>query len=507
MSGREGLYRSRLDKMDEEALSYLSSLAEDREILIDDIEGSEAHVIMLCEQGIIPRRDARLILEALEELKEKAMRGELRLEGRFEDVHEFVEAKLIEKLGTEVGGKLHTGRSRNDQVALDIRLRTRKLLLELWEEALKLGEALLSKAEEELETLAIHYTHLQQAQLGYLSHYLISHLDHLLRDIERIRECYRRTNKSPLGACAVAGSTLPLDRLRVAELLGFDGIVENSIDAVSSRDFALEAISTAAILMTNLSRLAEDLIIWSSSEFDYVELPDSLASPSSVMPHKKNPCILELLRARAGRVIGVLTASLAMLKGIPTGYDRDLQEGKPLIWEALKLASSSLRILAKVVSRLKIKREKLLRSAEESYAPAIELAEALMKHANLSLREAHRLVGALVRSLHQSGKTLKDLTPEKISEAAERVLGKSAALPEQILEKLSKVEEVPRLRLTRGSSSPGEVRRQLDKRRLALDGLREELEVVKKDLSKSREMFEGSLSEILRSGENPSKNY
>ena len=507
MSGREGLYRSRLDKMDEEALSYLSSLAEDREILIDDIEGSEAHVIMLCEQGIIPRRDARLILETLEELKEKAARGELRLEGRFEDVHEFVEAKLIEKLGTEVGGKLHTGRSRNDQVALDIRLRTRKLLLELWEEALKLGEALLSKAEEELETLAIHYTHLQQAQLGYLSHYLISHLDHLLRDVERIRECYRRTNKSPLGACAVAGSTLPLDRLRVAELLGFDGIVENSIDAVSSRDFALEAISTAAILTTNLSRLAEDLIIWSSSEFDYVELPDSLASPSSVMPHKKNPCILELLRARAGRVIGVLTASLAMLKGIPTGYDRDLQEGKPLIWEALKLASSSLRILAKVVSRLKIKREKLLRSAEESYAPAIELAEALMKHANLSLREAHRLVGALVRSLHQSGKTLKDLTPEKISEAAERVLGKSAALPEQILEKLSKVEEVPRLRLTRGSSSPGEVRRQLDKRRLALDGLREELEVVKKDLSKSREMFEGSLSEILRSGENPSKNY
>ncbi|HDD66909.1 MAG TPA: argininosuccinate lyase, partial [Nitrososphaeria archaeon] len=440
-------------------------------------------------------------------LKEKAARGELRLEGRFEDVHEFVEAKLIEKLGTEVGGKRHTGRSRNDQVALDIRLRTRKLLLELWEEALKLGEALLSKAEEELETLAIHYTHLQQAQLGYLSHYLISHLDHLLRDVVRIRECYRRTNKSPLGACAVAGSTLPLDRLRVAELLGFDGIVENSIDAVSSRDFALEAISTAAILMTNLSRLAEDLIIWSSSEFDYVELPDSLASPSSVMPHKKNPCILELLRARAGRVIGVLTASLAMLKGIPTGYDRDLQEGKPLIWEALKLASSSLRILAKVVSRLKIKREKLLRSAEESYAPAIELAEALMKHANLSLREAHRLVGALVRSLHQSGKTLKDLTPEKISEAAERVLGKSAALPEQILEKLSKVEEVPRLRLTRGSSSPGEVRRQLDKRRLALDGLREELEVVKKDLSKSREMFEGSLSEILRSGENPSKNY
>ncbi|MEM4649019.1 MAG: lyase family protein, partial [Nitrososphaerota archaeon] len=190
-AGRGGLYRSRLEEMDEEALSYLSSLAEDQEILLEDIEGTEAHVIMLCEQGIIPRDDAAKILSALEELREKALQGELRLEGGYEDVHELIESKVIEKLGIEVGGKLHTGRSRNDQVALDIRLRTRRLLLELWEVALKLADELLSRAEKELETPMIHYTHLQHAQVGYVSQYLLAHLDHLLRDIERIESCYR----------------------------------------------------------------------------------------------------------------------------------------------------------------------------------------------------------------------------------------------------------------------------------------------------------------------------
>lgn len=198
MSVGGGLYRSRLEKMDEEALSYLSSLAEDQEILLDDIEGTMAHVIMLCEQGIIPRNDAAKILSVLEELGEKAIQGELRLEGDYEDVHEFIESKVIERLGIEIGGKLHTGRSRNDQIALDIRLRTRRLLLEIWEAALKLADELLSRAEKELETPIIHYTHLQHAQIGYVSQYLLSHLDHLLRDIERLEGCYRRTNMSPL---------------------------------------------------------------------------------------------------------------------------------------------------------------------------------------------------------------------------------------------------------------------------------------------------------------------
>ncbi|MEM1655531.1 MAG: argininosuccinate lyase [Nitrososphaerota archaeon] len=497
-AGRGGLYRSRLEEMDEEALSYLSSLAEDQEILLEDIEGTEAHVIMLCEQGIIPRDDAAKILLALEELREKVLQGELRLEGGYEDVHELIESKVIEKLGIEVGGKLHTGRSRNDQVALDIRLRIRRLLLELWRAALKLAEELLSRAEKELETPMIHYTHLQHAQIGYVSQYLLAHLDHLLRDIERMESCYRRTNKSPLGACAVAGSTLPLNRELVARLLGFDGVVENSVDAVSSRDFALEALSAAAIMMTNLSRIAEDIIIWSTSEFGYLELPDSLASPSSIMPHKKNPCILELLRAKTAKVIGLLAGSLALMKGIPTGYDRDLQEGKPMIWEALKETRSSLMMMAKTIRLVRFNADRLREAVEQSYAPAIELTEALMKHAGLSLREAHKLVGYMVKLLHEQGRALKTLKPEELSAAASRVLGKSIIVPPEILERAIEPAEIMRQRMTLGSASPQEIRRMLEKRREALNQAWARLREVENNLLLARQFFEESLEKIAK---------
>lgn len=495
---RGGLYRSRLEEMDEEALSYLSSLSEDQEILLDDLEGTEAHVIMLCEQKIISRADAAKILSVLEDLREKALRGELKLEDGFEDVHEFIESMVIERLGVEVGGKLHTGRSRNDQIALDIRLRTRRLLLEIWEAALKLAEELLSKAEKEIETPMIHYTHLQHAQVGYVSHYLLAHLDHLLRDIERIEECYRRVNRSPLGACAIAGSTLPLDRMLVARLLGFEGIVENSIDAVSSRDFALEALSAAAILMANLSRIAEDLITWSSSEFGYVELPDSLASPSSIMPHKKNPCILELLRAKAAKVIGLLAGSLTLMKGIPTGYDRDMQEGKPLIWEALRETRDSIIIMAKAISQVEFKKDKLLEAAEQSYAPAIELTEALVKHAGISLREAHRLVGFIVKTLHGQGRPLRSLTGEELSAAASKILGKTIKLQDQVLERLLDPRELPRLRVTPGSANPQEIRRMIEHRRGLLEGARLRYKRVGENLSKASQFFKESLEKILK---------
>jgi len=493
-----GLYRSRLGKqMDEEALRYLSSLSEDREILLEDLEGTEAHVIMLHKQKIISTSEAKQILEILEELKEKVSKNELSLEGEFEDVHELIESQVVKRLGVNIGGKMHTGRSRNDQVALDIRLRVRRYLIEIWRTALDLAETLLSRAEKEKNAIMLHYTHLQPAQVGYLSHYLLANLDHLLRDIDRVEECYHRVNRSPLGACATAGSTLPLDRRLVAELLGFEGIVENSIDAVSSRDFALEALSISAIIMANLSRIAEDLIIWSSHEFGYVELPDDLASPSSVMPHKKNPCILELLRAKTGKVIGLTTSALTMMKAIPTGYDRDLQELKPIIWEALKETRDSLRILRKVVQRIAFKRERMLESASRSYAPAIELAEALIKHSGLSLREAHILVGALVKSLHESGKPLKDLDLKQLTDLAQQMLGKSISLPEGVFQRIIDSEDVPKLRATEGASAPTEIQKMIEDRRNIIRSRRRALEEALKNLSNSRQKFEESLAKLL----------
>lgn len=498
-SGEGGIYRSRLGKeMDKDALKYLSSLKDDEEILLEDIEGTQAHVIMLHEQGIISRDEARQILRALEELKKKVIEGSIELRnGMFEDIHELIEAYIISSVGREAGGKVHSGRSRNDQVALDIRLKVRKYLIEIWRETLELVKALLSKAEEEKETAIIHYTHLQHAQVGYIAHYLLAHLDHLLRDLERIEACYHRVNRSPLGACAIAGSTLPLNRNRVAELLGFEGVIENSIDAVSSRDFALEAAAVAAIMMINLSRIAEDLIIWSSSEFGYVELPDELASPSSVMPHKKNPCILELLRAKSGKMVGLLTSLLTMMKGIATGYNRDLQETKTPLWEILKETENSIKVLTRVIQGIKFRRERIMDSLAGSYATAMELAEALIIHAKLSLRDAHGLVGAFVKKLYEEGKTLRESNSRDLDEVSEKVLGKRINLPEEIFRKAVDPLEAAKSRKTVGAASPAEIEKMLRDREERLKKAAEVLKETIKKTSESREKFERSIFMLI----------
>ena len=493
------VYRSRLEKpMDEDALRFLSSLREDHEIFLEDLRGSEAHVIMLYEKRIIGGEDARRILKALEDLRRDWINRRIKLpEEGFEDVHEFIEAYLIERLGIEIGGKLHTGRSRNDQVSLDIRLRLRKLLIDLWRACIDLAEAMLRRAEECKDKMMILYTHLQHAQVGLLSHYILAHLDHLLRDIERIRGCYRRTNLSPLGASASAGSTLPLDRLRVAELLGFDGLVENSLDAVSSRDFALEALAASAILMINLSRISEDLIIWSSKEFDYIELPDELASPSSIMPHKKNPCILELIRAKAGKVCGNLISSLMIMKGSPTGYNRDLQEGKPPIWKAFRETISSVRMLEKVFQKIAFKEDRMREKVLESYAPAIELAEALIKSSNLSLREAHKLVGEFIKRIYEAEKTLKEADPDLLKKLAKEILGKEVKIDQRIYERSIDPEKAYRERRTIGSSSPAEISRMIEERRRAIEDEKRSLEEVVKRLEESEKRIERTIQGIL----------
>ncbi|MEM3004855.1 MAG: argininosuccinate lyase [Candidatus Bathyarchaeia archaeon] len=322
-----GVYRSRLaGRPDEYAAKFMSSIEDDVRILLDDILGTMAHDIMLCEKKIISQQDLKEILTALEELRTLWIQNKIKLDPSFEDVHEYVEDYVIEKVGLQVGGKLHTGRSRNDQVALDQRMALRRELNDLRMRLLDLIMVLLEAAAENYDSPMVGYTHTQHAQITSFGHYLLAYVDVLFRDLDRIRECYARIDRSPLGACALAGSSLPLDRWRTAQLLGFTSIVENSIDAVSSRDFAVETLACLSILMSDLSRVSEDLILWSSSEFGYVEVDDAYASTSSVMPQKKNPCTLELIRGKAGRVYGELVNSLTIVKGLMTGYNRDLQE-------------------------------------------------------------------------------------------------------------------------------------------------------------------------------------
>lgn len=321
-----GLYRSRFEKgLSGASASFISSLVEDERIFDSDIMATMAHDIMLYEQGIISHRDLRAILGALREIEEKReMNGQ-----SFEDVHELLESKVISAVGLETGGKMHTARSRNDQVNVAIRMRVRVDILDLCSTILGLMRTILRLAGRYADQMMPLYTHTQRAQVGTLGHYLLSQIDAISRDFKRLMQAYARVNLNPLGACAIGGTSFPIDRKRTAALLGFEGLVENSIDAVSSRDFVLEVATAIAILMANLSRMSEDLILWSTYEFNFIEIGDEYASPSSVMPQKKNPCTLELVRARAGRTYGSLIAMLAAAKGLPTGYNRDLQDLKP----------------------------------------------------------------------------------------------------------------------------------------------------------------------------------
>ncbi|MEO9308807.1 MAG: argininosuccinate lyase [Nitrososphaera sp.] len=404
------MYRARLGKnLDKHTLEYVSSISDDAEIAIYDIVGSQAHTIMLYENKILSKDEAKKILRALERLKKE----DLDNKSGAEDIHELIESLVVKKIGMQVGGKMHTARSRNDQIALDLRMKIRDDINVICDCILDLVETLVRLAEKHTSTAMPLYTHLQQAQIGTFSHYLLSHSDVLLRDFERLYSSFERVNQSPLGAGPVGGTSLPINRNSTARMLGFSQIVENTIDATSSRDVVAEFVSAVSILMTNLSRIAEDLVIWSTSEFSFVELSDQFSSPSSVMPQKKNPDILELTRGKTARVIGNLVAVLSSLKGLASGYGRDLQEIKPAVFSSSKIAISALIILNSMFATLKVNKDKIKKAAESGYLTALDVAEALVKE-GVAFRTAHKIVGSLVQAAHQKNKSLSELTEHEI---------------------------------------------------------------------------------------------
>ena len=479
-----GIYRSRLKReVAESAAKFMSSITDDERILQEDILGTIAHEIMLHERGVISHSDAREILKALQELLTLRTEDRVEFNTRYEDIHEFVEDYVVRKTGPDVGGKLHTGRSRNDQVALDQRMALRKGLNEVSLKILDLIEVLLGVASENSESVMVGYTHTQHAQTTSFGHYLLAYVDVLFRDYERIRQSYDRVNKSPLGACALAGSSFLLDRNRTAELLGFRGLVENSADAVSSRDFALESIACLAVLMVQLSRISEDLILWSSSEFGYVEVDDAYASTSSVMPQKKNPCTLELIRGKTGRVCGELVSLLTTLKGLMTGYNRDFQEMKRPLWTSLDTAESCLDVLTGVMGSLKINKDTLFETASRSYALAVDLAEELARK-GVSFRQAHQLVGAIVRENVESNKLLSEVSTDVIESYSQRILGRKVGITQEELRRVLEPVSSLRSRRTRGSPNPEEVKRMIRDRINRLNETRENLQAETKRLEK-----------------------
>ncbi len=320
---------------------------------------------------------------------------------------------MIKHAGLASGGKMHTARSRNDQVSLDIRMKIRDDINILCQCLLDTIEALVSLAQAHQKTVMPLYTHLQQAQVGVFSHYLLAYADALFRDVDRLYVTYGRVNENPLGAGPIGGTGLPIDRQSTAKMLGFHGIVENSIDATSTRDFVAEYVAAVAILMTNLSRICEDFAIWSTSEFSFIELSDEFTSPSSVMPQKKNPDILELTRGKTAEVIGHLTSILSTIKGLPSGYNRDLQQIKSSIWSTSKISISALLVIKLMLMTITINKEKMKKSTESSYLIALDLAEKLVQK-GIPFRTAHKVIGQLVQIASISKKPLSKITPSEV---------------------------------------------------------------------------------------------
>lgn len=411
------MYRSRLDKsLDKHTQEYVSSIVDDAEIAQYDIAGSQAHAIMLYENKILSKSEIKKILLALEKLKKENFDKK----SSAEDIHELIESLVIKKIGLDAGGKMHTARSRNDQVALDLQMKIRDDINVICQHILNTIETLLSLAQKHTTTPMPLYTHLQQAQIGTFSHYLLSYADALFRDFERLSSVYVRVNRSPLGAGPVGGTSLSINRFTTAKMLGFSGLIENSIDATSSRDVAAEYVSDVAILMTNLSRIAEDLVIWSTSEFSFVELADQFSSPSSVMPQKKNPDILELTRGKSAKIIGNLVAILSNLKGLASGYGRDLQELKPSVLASSKTAVSALAVLNSMFTALKVNKQKMKEAADWGYIFALDIAESLVKQ-GVPFRAAHKIVGNIIKTAYNSKKPLTKLSLSELGKSVKDI--------------------------------------------------------------------------------------
>lgn len=412
------MYRSRPEgSLNQNVLNYVSSLNDDSAIFFHDIIGSEAHVIMLHETGYLPRKELVELLNALEEARLHPERVFAVEKSEHEDIHESIESFVVKKIGMNKGGMLQTARSRNDQVMTDLKMKVRDEVNEISILLEDLVESLLTSADSNKNTVMLLYTHLQHAQIGTFSHYLLSYTESLFRDMERLEELYGRINQSPLGSLAIGGSTFSIDRNRTASLLGFDRLSINSMDATSSRDVILEYLSCLGIVMINLSRICEDFILWTTDEFKYIELADSASSTSSAMPQKKNPDPLEVLRSKSGSTLGNLTASMTILKSLPSGYSRDLQELKSLVFSSTATTENSLSILRFVVDTSIVHKTRMLKTAKSSFANAVDVAELLTSKGYLDFRSAHKLVGSLVKLAVSNDKhTLEDLESREISQ-------------------------------------------------------------------------------------------
>ena len=403
-----GRFTKETDKL---VYGFNASISFDKRFYEQDIRGSIAHVTMLAKQGILTGEEKEQIIKGLESIRTDVENGTLKITEEYEDIHSFVEASLIDRIG-EAGKKLHTGRSRNDQVALDMKLYTRDEILELDGLLKEMLEVLLKLMKDNLETYMPGFTHLQKAQPITLAHHMGAYFEMFKRDRSRMKDIYKRMNLCPLGSGALAGTTYPLDREYTAELLGFDGPTLNSMDSVSDRDYLIELLSAMSTVMMHLSRFSEEVIIWNSNEYRFVEIDDAYSTGSSIMPQKKNPDIAELVRGKTGRVYGALTALLTTMKGIPLAYNKDMQEDKEFVFDAIDTTKGCLALFTGMLKTMKFNRARMEESAKHGFTNATDAADYLVNH-GVPFRDAHGIVGQLVLYCIDKGIALDDMSLEE----------------------------------------------------------------------------------------------
>jgi len=483
----------RLASVRRDVVKFTSSIKSDGKLLKAVIKINEAHVAMMVEQKIIDWLNGARLLQTLSEIESK-----MKLKASLEDVHVAVEEEVNKKVGPEIGGNLHVAKSRNDQVSAAIRMELRESLLDLMISVIKLQEALTKLAEKHVRTVVPGYTHLQPAQPVTFAHYLLSYVDMLERDLHRLEEAYQRVNLCPMGAGALATSSFSINRDRVAELLGFSDVLENSIDAVGSRDFILETMAVLTVIAVDVSRLVEDLILWSSSDFGIIELPDSFSSTSSIMPQKKNPDILEVIRAKMSHVLGNFLTSATTMKALPSSYNMDFQEITPRLWESIENVTSSLDMLSKLVTNLNVFKDSFSKPLL-GFSTSTELANMLVRKYKVPFRTAHKIVGSLIRTLTDYKLPFSDVTPELLQKVVQDSSGLSLNISIEDIQESTDPLKFVESHKARGGPSPTEVKRMLrvrkqwtalsrsnlSKKKLQLDEAHNKLQSLVKSYSSS----------------------
>jgi argininosuccinate lyase len=481
------LHGGRLASVREDVAKFTTSIKDDARLLDAVVAINKAHVAMLIEQKIIGQQDGAKILLAL------TKNSKIQLDPSKEDVHMAVEEAVLAETGAEVGGNLHIAKSRNDQVATAIRMELRSELLSLMDSVIAMQQALMESAAKHVNTVILEYTHLQPAQPVTFAHYLLSQIGGLSRDLERLQSAYQHVNLCPLGAGALATTSFPINRKTTAELLGFDAVLDNSLDAVGSRDFIVETVSALTLMAVNLSRLAEDLIIWSSPEFGVVELPDEFTSTSSIMPQKKNPEVLEVIRARASYALGDYVTCAGILKALPSTYNLDFQEVTPKLWATMDNLSKSLCILTALIPNLKVNQIKPDDPAA-GFVGATELANMLVRKYKVPFRTAHKIVGALVKALIDDKKTLKDATSGLLAKSAMDSSGLKLALKqEDIVECANPIKLIETYKV-QGGPSTAEVEKSLTLSQKNIQNTKADIEKLKKHVTESQKQLDATVT-------------